>query len=82
MARDDQGRTLAAAHGVPPKWVRSVAATETWALAMAALSSIAHSCFRTDCLGVATICARGRKFATAGKQICATVWGHFQGTGG
>ena len=77
VARDDQGRTLAAAHGVPPKWVRSVAATETWALAMAALSSIAHSCFRTDCLGVATICARGRKFATAGKQICATVWGHF-----
>jgi hypothetical protein len=61
VARDASGKTVAAAHGKPPKWVQSVAATETWALAEAAAASIGKSPFRTDCLGVAQVWAKGSK---------------------
>ena len=74
VAHDAGGNIVAAAQGKPPKWVQSVAATKTWALAEAAVSSFGRSAFRTDCLGVFQICAKGRRFATAAKQVCASVW--------
>ena len=74
VARDEQGHTVAAAHVAAPSWVRSVVAAETWALAKAAAVSIVGSAFRLDCLGVSQVFARGRRFATSAKQVCAAVW--------
>ena len=81
-ARNGDGSTVAVAHGVPPWWVRSVAAAETWALSMAGISSAAPSRFRTDCLGVSQLYARGRLYATAGRQVCASAWKRFFGAVG
>ena len=68
-ARDAQGKTVAAAHGKPPRWVRSVPGAETWVFAEAAFASIGSPAFRTDCLGVAMVGAKGRRFATCYVQL-------------
>ena len=68
------GRLVAAAHGVPPSWTRSVNTAEVIALARAATASFGASRFRTDCLAAAQVHARGRTFATDAKQITAEAW--------
>ena len=77
VARDADGQTVAAAHGVPPAWVRSVAAAETWALAQAARASLAGSSYRSDCLGAVSTAKRGVEHATSARQACAEAWGIF-----
>jgi hypothetical protein len=68
------GRLVAAAHGVPPWWTRSVNTAEVVALARAATASFGASRFRTDCLAAVQVHARGRSFATGAKQLAAEAW--------
>ena len=60
VALDHTGRTVASAHGAAPRWVRSVAAAETWALARAGVASLPPSAFRSDCMGVTQVHSRGQ----------------------
>ena len=73
-ARDAQGKTVAAVHGKPPRWVRSVPGAETWVFAEAASASIESPAFRIDCLGVAMVGAKGGRFASSARQLCASAW--------
>ena len=77
VARDAEGTTVAAAHGVPPAWVRSVNAAETWALAQAARSSLPGSSFKSDCLAAVLTARQGCSHATSAKQTCAEAWAMF-----
>ena len=74
VARDELGRTVAAAHGAAPSRVRFVAAAETWALAKVSVVFFVGSAFRSDYLGVLQIFARWRHFATLAKQLCPAAW--------
>ncbi len=70
---DNHGRIVAAAHGVPPAWVESVAAAEAWALVQAALVARPGSVYKTDCLAVLKSMRAGRVSATAHDRPLARV---------
>jgi hypothetical protein len=49
IAIDDDGEILAAAFGVPPKWVDSIQGAELWAVRMALQSVLLPNKLYTDC---------------------------------
>ena len=65
----------AIARGVVPDYVRSVLASEMWALAMATLYFGAPTAmFFTDCKAVRHIARSGERTATSASQLHARIW--------
>ncbi len=75
VAVGSDGQVLAAASGVPPPWVDSVAAAEAWALVQAASTALPGSTFKTDCQAVLKAVRSGRAKATAHDRPLARVMG-------
>ncbi len=70
---DDSGRAVAAASGVPPPWVRSIAAAEAWAIHIATTLALPGSVFKSDCATVVNLLKAGRRKATAPSCVLARV---------
>ena len=68
------GKLLAYAYGVPPRWACSSAAAEAWALYMVLMVTPAPPCVITDCLGLLDTLERGREAATAASRLLARIW--------
>ena len=70
-----EGAIAGLARGVPPAHVRSIPATEAWALAMAVERvALESACFYTDCKAVKDLALGGVKRATSAKQQNARTW--------
>eukprot|EP00973_Karenia_brevis_P080582 11180380-Karenia_brevis.AAC.1 len=63
-AYDDQGNLLAAARGVPPKWVDTIQGAELWAVQMATADILAPEVVLTDCKAVCSGATAGKSWAT------------------
>ena len=69
------GAVVGLARGVPPCHVRSIPATEAWALAMAVDRVVLASAqFFTDCKSVRDLVNAGVKKATSARQQNARIW--------
>ncbi len=75
VAIDPNGQVVAAASGVPPPWIDSVAAAEAWALVQAASTALPGSTFKTDCQSILKAVRSGRAKATAHDRPLARVMG-------
>ncbi len=73
VAMDASGAVVAAANGVPPPWVQSVAGAEAWALLQASRTASPGAIFKTDCLAVLKIIKAGAARATAPNKPLARV---------
>ncbi len=74
VACDDGGNVVAAAHGVPPRWVTSVTGAEGWALLMAARIAIPGTEFLTDSATTVHALRKGSRWATAARRPLARIW--------
>ncbi len=73
--RNGQEEVLAAAYGIPPKWVRSLPAAEAWAILMASTVAAPTAPYTTDSLECVKSLARGAAWATAPRRPNARLWG-------
>ena len=73
VVKNDTGRTLASASGVPPPWVDDIPGTEAWAVAMAAVGAEPGCKLRVDCEPCAKAFHAGLAWATADKRVHARV---------
>ena len=71
---DAAGAVIAAAHGVPPPWVRTIHGAELWALQMAAMHALPGTSYRTDCYSLLQVFSRGHAWATAAGPFYARIW--------
>ena len=67
------GRTLAAAHGVPPDWVEDIPGTEAWAVKEAAIGALPGCELRVDCLPCVNAFKAGMQWATTDRRKHARV---------
>ena len=74
VAVDPAGRTIAAAHGVAPPWVRDIGTAEAWALYKVAAHAAPDAAFRTDSLNCVTALRRGKDWAIGPMRPSARVW--------
>ena len=70
----DQGNVVASAYGLPPGWISSIPATETWALLQATQVSMPGNMFRTDCYAVKEGCQKSLQQLTAASNRLARAW--------
>ena len=74
VALDDEDRVVAAAFGVPPRWVDTIQGAELWAIQMA-LSSVSFAgAVYTDCKTVQVGIGRGTGWVHNAKRRYARIW--------
>ena len=74
IAIDDDGEILAAAFGVPPKWVDSIQGAELWAVRMALQSVLLPNKLYTDCQEVQRGVCRGVAWAQSARRRYSRIW--------
>ncbi len=80
VAVDAEANVIAAAHGVPPKWVDSIPGAEAWALIQAANVACPGSVYKSDCLSVLKAVRAGPTKSTAHDRPLARVMGRLLAT--
>jgi len=70
----DTGDLLATAHGAPPPWVDSAAASEAWAYLNVLQTCPETPAVVTDCEAILTTVAAGRRSACAASRPLARIW--------
>ena len=76
---DDHGDLLAAAYGVPPRWVDTIQGAELWAVQMAMLHGLFPRRLWTDCDTVCIGLAKTATWAGSSKRRYARIWFCCQG---
>ena len=69
-----EAQLVAAAKGIPPRWVSTIPGTELWAMLQATQSAMQRCEFHTDCLMVQQGCQWSTHAATAANHKFARVW--------
>ena len=70
---DEVGETIAAAQGIPPRWIEDIPGTEAWAVLQAASRAEPGCTYRVDCEPCVNAIHRGKVWATAGSRVHARV---------
>ena len=73
VVKNDTGRTLAAAYGVPPDWVDDIPGSEAWAVKEAATGALPGCVLRVDCQPCVDAFKAGLEWATGDKRKHARV---------
>ena len=74
VAINEHGEVLAAAYGVPPKWVDSIQGAELWAVHMALQSIGMPSAVYTDCQTVQKGVRQGLHWAQSARRRYSRLW--------
>ena len=74
VAIGPDGERIAAASGVPPRWIDSIQGAELWAVQMALTSIPLPSALYTDCQTVQQGLKRSRSWTHSSKRRFARVW--------
>ena len=72
--RNQDERTVAAAHGRPPLWARGTFGAELWGLLQAAMCSVHAAAFFVDCQAVQRCIAHDPRWARAPERALGRAW--------
>jgi hypothetical protein len=70
-----RGDFVACAAATPPSWIKKSSEAETWALYLILRDAISPPRMLTDCMSLIQTASRGTRYATAGRNSAARVWG-------
>ena len=73
VAVDERGRTVAAAYGATPPWIRDIGGAEGWAILQAVMVASPGSTFVTDCKVIADTIQLGRHAAVGAGSTHARI---------
>ena len=74
VALDDNDCVVAAAHGVPPRWVDSIQGAELWAVHVALETMLFPEALYTDCLTVQKGVQKDADWAGSARRRYARIW--------
>jgi hypothetical protein len=74
VAVNEAGELEAAFRGIPPSFVKTIAAAEAWAIYRVMASTPCRKRILTDCLSNFTLARQGQRAATAASNPTARIW--------